>query len=121
MKLHLSSLPSLEVFVLDAEAYGSNISTVLPDPVSSSLRTLVFLHCLTTKGFMAKLTQFASDRESTRSGSLNRVVINNWSREYLPTVASIERLRKHVPIVEVMEGKELPKDLAAKRAWIVGG
>ena len=41
----------------------------------------------------------------------HRVVMVGQSDGFLPTVASIERLRKHVPVVEVMEGTELPKDL----------
>ena len=109
IELHLSSFPSFEVFVIDAGPYGSNLSTVLPDPASSSLKTLVFPCCLITEGFMAELTQLASDRENATSVSLNRVILI----EYLPTdVASIERLGKHVPVVGVMKRMELPKDLS---------
>jgi len=109
-KLHLSSFPSLEVFVIDASAYGSTFSTMLQDHASPSLKTLVFLDCLITEDSMAELTRFASDRGTT-SASLNRVVMVGQSDGFLPTAASVERLRKHVPVVEVMEGAELPKDL----------
>ena len=44
-------------------------------------------------------------------GYFNRVVMVGQSDGFLPTAASIERLGKHVPVVEVMEGMELPKDL----------
>ena len=74
-----------------------------------------FLYYPVTEEFMAKLTQFASDRENTTSGSLSCVFIIDWSKEHLPAVASIEQLRKLVPIVEVMKGieeMELPKDLS---------
>ena len=58
--------------------------TVLSDPASSSMKTLVLLYCLTTEGFIAELTQSVSDRKNT-SGSLNRAVVIDRSNEYLPT------------------------------------
>ena len=110
-ELYLTSFPSLEVLAIGTSTCESTLSIVLPDPASSSLKTLAFLNFHATEDFMAGLTQFASDRENTTSASLNRVVILNQSNKRLPTLASIERLRKHVPVVEVMEGMEFPKDL----------
>ena len=111
MGLHLPYSPSLEVRIIDTVVHGSTLSIVLRDLPSSSLKTLAFLGCLITEGFMAGSTQFASDRENNTSTSLNRVVIIDQSNWHLPTVASIERLREHVPVIEAMEGIELPKDL----------
>lgn len=58
--------------------------TVLSDPASSSMKTLVLLYCLVTGGFMAELIQSASDRENA-SGSLDRVVVIDQSNKHLPT------------------------------------
>ena len=60
--------------------------------------------------FVGELAQFASDRESASSASLHRIVIVG-SNEKLPSVDWIERLRECVPVVDVVEGCELPKDL----------
>jgi len=88
---------------------------VLPDPTSaSSLKTLALLDCSVTEGYMAELAQSTSNRRDTTSASLRRVVIVNLSNNKLPSVASIARLRKYVPVVEVMEGEELPKDLSRR-------
>jgi len=75
------------------------------------LKTLAILNCFITEDFMAELVQLASDRENNNSSPLRRVVIIN-SDGRLPGVASVERLRKCVPAVEVMQGNELPKDLS---------
>ena len=112
-ELHLSSFPSLEVLVIDGGTYNSPLSTVLPSPTSpSSLKTLAFLNFGVTEGFIAELAQFAFNRKNTTSAPLHRVVILNSSNGQLPSVASVERLRKRVPVVEVMQGRELPEDLS---------
>ena len=110
MELHLPYFPSLEMLVINTSAHGSIISTVLWDFASSSLKTLTFLGCLISEGFMAELTQFVSDRENNTSTSLNRVVIIDQPNWYLPAVPSIERLTEQIPVAEVMEGMELLKD-----------
>ena len=111
-ELHPSSFPSLEVLVVNCGTDVSQaLSLLLPNPASSpSLKILALLGCVITEGFMDRLTQFASDRANTTSASLQRVVIIDSNREF-PSVTSIERLRKHVPVVEVMEGCRLPMDL----------
>jgi len=111
-ELHLSSFPSLEVLAIDGTDSGVPLSTVLPDPASSSLKTLAFLNCAITEGFVGELVRFASCCEKRTLASLHRVVIIDSSDEQLPSVASIARLRKYVPAVEVREGRELPKDLS---------
>ena len=127
--LHLSSFPSLEILAVGAHDTGDlfaydddspfdlftprgSLSPVLPDPRSSpSLKTLAFLDRAITEDFMAKLTRVALDRRNHTSTSLRRVVIMN-SEGRFPSVGSIKRLRKYVSIVELLEGKELPKGLS---------
>ena len=111
-EIRLSSFPSLEVLGVIG---GTSISQVLSTLSSNaspcpSLKTLAFLNCVITEGFMNELAQFAFDREKTTSTSLHRVVIVG-SGEGFPSGASIERLRKRVPVVEVIEGHILPIDL----------
>lgn len=121
-QFRLSSFPSLEVLAVDGGSKVSLLSPVLPDPASSpSLETLAFLNCVITENFMAQLTQVALDRTTGTSTSLRRLVIIDSEGE-LPAAASIERLRKHVSAVEVLEGREFPKDLSSSRqVWWQGG
>lgn len=119
-ELHLSSLPSLEVLVVEADIHGPTTPPVFPDPTSPScLKTLVFVNCGFDEAFLAELTQFACERKNTTSTSLHRVVIIDT---YRPTADSIMRLREHVPVVEVMEGWELPEDLSwGESSGVVNG
>jgi len=80
------------------------------------------MDCVITEGFLAELAQFSSDRKNATLTPLHRVVIVNPSNEQLRGVVLIERLRKHVAVVEVMEGRELPEDLLClERIWQSGG
>lgn len=111
--ISLPSFPSLEVLVI---GNGTNapwvLSTLLPNPtVCSLLKTIAFLNHAITEGFMDELARFASDRENITSAPLHRVVVVN-SEGRLPSTASIERLRGHITVVEVIEGCELPTDLS---------
>lgn len=74
------------------------------------MKTLAFLDCDLDEGFMEKLTWFVCNRRNTASAWLYRVVIVN-SKGNLPSVDSIDALGKHVPVVDVRVGKELPSDL----------
>ena len=111
-ELHLLPSHSLEVLVINSTD-SRPISTLLPlpDSISSSLKTLALLDCTITENFMTELVRFASRREKHTSASLHRFVIAYSSNDQLPSEASITRLRRHVAVVEVMEGRELPKDL----------
>ena len=81
---------------------------MLLDPTSPScLKTLAFLNCAIPEGFIAKLAQFASERKNTTSASLYHVAVIGGN---LSTADSIMRLREHVPVVEVVEEGELPRD-----------
>ena len=111
-RLQLSSFPSLEVLVVDCGVDNTPLFISLPNPASSPfMKTLVFLDCVITKGFMIELSQLAAYRKKTASASLRRVVIANSPGNQLPGVALVDRLKKHVPVVEVAEGRELPEDL----------
>jgi len=112
-ELHLLSYPSLEVLVISSTGSGPLSSLFpLPDSISPSLKTLALLDCAITESFMTALAQFASRREKRASTSLRRVVIVYSSSNQLPKEVSIAQLRRHVPVVEIMEGRELPKDLS---------
>ena len=107
-----SSLPALETFAIECEAAVSHLlSALFSNPSSSpSLRTLAFLDCDLDEGVMKELAQFASSRKNTTSAWLHRIVIVN-SKWILPTSASVEKLAKHVPVVDVRIGAKLPADL----------
>jgi hypothetical protein len=108
----LSSFPALETLAIEYETNISGLlSTVFSNPSSSrSLKTLAFLDCTITEDFMKELAQFASNRKNTTSAWLHHIVIVN-SRENLPSVTSIDTLKKYVPVVDARIGKELPADL----------
>ena len=107
-----SFLPSLETLAIDGEATVLLLFSVFfSNPSSSpSLKILAFLDCDINEGFMEELTRFASDRKKTTSAWLYRVVIVN-SKGILPRIASIDALRKLVPVVDVQVGMKLPADL----------
>jgi len=109
---HPSFLPALEALAVSCETSLSHLFSVLfSNPSSSpSLKTLAFLDCNLTEDFMDELMRFASNRRNTTSARLHRVVIVN-SKGKLPSIASVDALGKHVPVVDVRMSKELPKDL----------
>ena len=109
---HPLSLPALETLCIEREVAVSHLLfALLSDPSSSpSLKILAFLDCGLDEGFMEELARFASSRKNTTSAWLYRVVIVN-SKVELPSIASINELGKHVPVVDARIGKELPVDL----------
>ena len=131
-QFQLPPFPSLEILAVDGHNMGNSFDhkfipnltrldggsivpplfPALPDPASSpSVKTLAFLDCAITEEFMVKLAWVAIERRNRTPISLHRVVIMN-SKGTFPSAGSIKRLRKFVPVVEVVEGKELPKDLS---------
>jgi len=107
-----SFFPALETLAVD---YGANMSCLLfalfSNPSSSpSLKTLAFLDCNLTDGFLEELARFASGRKNTPSAPLHRVVIVD-SEGNRPGIASVDALEKHVPVVDIRMGEELPKVL----------
>ena len=111
-RFRLAFFPSLEILCVK---YGSDISFLSPspsDPTPSPMpKVLAFLDCDITVGFMAELMRVAFDRRNNTSAPLCRIVIVN-SKGHFPSVASIEQLRKCVPMVEVLEGRKFPEDLS---------
>ena len=118
-----SFFPSLEILAINGNCPvdGSNfsdggsiipsLSPVLPDPASSpSLKVLAFLDCIITEDFASELAQNALDRKYHNSASLLRVLIMT-SKSQFPSPRSIGWLRMYVPVVQLLIGKELPKDL----------
>ena len=98
---NLSFFPALETLTI---AHNTDLSHLLSplfsNPASSPLlEGLVFLGCSITEEFMEELTRFASDRKDTTSAWLRRVVIHH--REGRFPSASVRKLEKHVPAVDV--------------------
>jgi len=106
---HLSSFPALETFTIGCKTNLSHIlSPLLSNPSASpSLKTLGFQDCVLTEDFMEELMRFASDRKNTSSAWLHHVVIVHWEGKF-PNVASIHKLKEHVPVVDVRIATELP-------------
>ena len=106
---HPSSFPALETLTIQCDTDISRLfSALFPNPSSfPSLKTLGFLDCDVTDKFMKELTRFASGRKSTTSARLHRVVFVGPQHGELPAAASIRKLEKHVPIVEVQFGRML--------------
>ena len=109
---HPSSFPALEMLAVEYDTDVLHfLSTLLPNPSAlPSLKTLAFCNCVITEYFMEKLTQFASDRESTTSARLYHVAIVDEDGEF-PSADSIRALGRHVPVVDVRFGTKLPTDL----------
>jgi hypothetical protein len=106
------SFPALETLAIECDI---NVSYILPvllsNPLASpTLKTLAFLNCDLSEDFMKKLTRFASDRKTTTSAQLHRVFIVHGDGKS-PSASSIRALGRHVPVVDVRFGTELPKDL----------
>ena len=107
-----SSFPALETLTIECDTDISDLfSTLFPNPsLFPSLKTLGLLDCAITEEFMEELTQFTSSRRNTTSAWLHRIVIVHLGVK-VPTPASIDKLEKHVPIVDVRYGRKLPTDL----------
>ena len=105
-------LPALETLSIEGETRILYLLSKLFSTPSCcpSLKTLAFLDCDLDGGFMEEFTRFASNRKTTTSAWLHRVVVVDSNGE-LPSVASINALGKHVPVVDFRVGKELPTDL----------
>ena len=106
-----SSFPALEILAVDCETSISLLLSALFSNPSSppSLKTLAFLNCDLDEVFMEKLARYASERKGTSSARLHQVVIVN-SDGVFPDIASIRKLGRRVPVVDVKVGTELPTD-----------
>lgn len=76
------------------------------------MKTLAFLDGVITKRFLVALKWFASNRQNATSTWLHRVVVVVPVEKRVPNMASVEGLRKHVPVVEVIQGTKLPTNLS---------
>jgi hypothetical protein len=109
---HLPFFPALEVLAVERNTDLSHLlSALISNPLSSpSLKTLAFLGCTITEGFMEELTRFASARKNTPSAGLHRVVILRREGEF-PSTTSVRQLEDSVLVVDVRDTKEMPADL----------
>ena len=110
--------PSLQTLVIENIDRPHLFFTLLSNPSSfPSLNTLAFLGCYIAEGsgFMEELVRFASGRKNTTSARLHRVVMVQDTGDS-PDVDSIRELEKHVPVVEVLFGSELPTGIVTSWA-----
>ena len=107
-----SSFPALETLAVGSDIdVPQFLSSLLSNPRNlPSLKTLAFFNCEITEDLMEKLAQFAFDRARTHSARLHHVVIVHTDGRF-PSAGSIHALGKHVPVVDVRFGTELPTDL----------
>ena len=109
---HLSFLPALEMLTIEREVDPSYLLSALFSKPSCSplLNTLAFLGCIVDERFMEEMTRFASDRKTTTSTQLHRVVIRRVEGRF-PRTTLVRKLEEHVPIVDVRDTMEIPTDL----------
>ena len=88
-----------------------------------SLRALAFLGWFTTKDSTEASKRLVSDRGSTHSARMYRIAFVVHQPDYadkrqVPSIASIVGLRRHVPVVEIVQEKEGTTDRSVvKRVW----
>lgn len=106
--------PALQTLAIENDSNISKaLSTLLSSPGSCpSLKTLAFLDCDPSDDFMMSLEDFASNRRSTTSTWLNRVLIVQ-SDGIFPSPDSVRRLREWVTVVDARTADALPADLAS--------
>ena len=104
--------PALETFTIEEDADPSHLlSALLSNPSASPLlKTLKFRDCTLTETFMGELSQFASNRKNIALARLDCVVITHRDGK-LPSADSIQKLGKHVPVVEAGTGVDQLMDL----------
>jgi hypothetical protein len=109
---HLSFLPALEMLTIERDVDLSYLlSTLFSKPSRLPLlNTLAFVGCILDEEFMEEMTRFASNRKTSTSTQLHRVVILCGEGK-LPSTASVRELEEHVPIVDVRDTMEIPTDL----------
>ena len=107
-----SYFPALKVLTFDyVIGVPHFFSALLSDPsVFPSLGTLGFLNCEITEELMGEFTRFASGRKNTTSAWLHHVIIVHKDGMF-PSAASIYGLERHVSVVDVGFGTNLPTDL----------
>ena len=111
-------LPSLEALAIIQYNPECNVdvrrvlSPLLSNPTSSPLlKNLAFLNCDLSDKLMEEITKFASERKKTLTSTwLYRVLIVNEDGKF-PSAASIQKLRRHVSVVDVSMKHTLPEDL----------
>ena len=108
-----SFFPALEKVVVRRNPDISHLfSRLFSNPSSCpSLKTLIFVDCDIDEESVEGLTRFASGRKRIPSVPLHRVVILHSDGSF-PSAKLIRGLEKHVPVVDVRVGRELPTDLA---------
>ena len=108
----LGLLPALEILAFSNTAFPTGLPLVLTyEPaLCPALKTIAFFDCNVDSSAMERLGEAIAKRRDSMATSLYRVVIVD-STGSPPDLASIRKLRKSVPCVEVRVDDKLP-DLA---------
>jgi hypothetical protein len=109
---HPPPFPALETLAIRCKSSPSHLlSTLFSNPSSSpSLKTLAFLNCDLSDGFMEELVGFALNRKGTTAAWLHHVVIVDSGGRF-PGTHWMDVLAEHVPIVDVRRDKKFPADM----------
>ena len=108
-----SYFPALKTLTIDCNVDVLSVLSVLlsNSPPSPSLKTIGFLNCNISEGFMEELTRFASQRQNIPTSTwLHRVQIVHGDGVF-PSAPSVRRLRKYVKVVEVRMEDAFSTDL----------
>ena len=106
----LRQLPALETLVITNTAHwdtGTFESLAGQPLLCPSLKTIAFLDCTFVPDVMKELEGVVVKRKGLEAAWLYRVVIVS-SIGGLPSYTAIQRLRQHVPCVDVRVGDKLP-------------
>ena len=108
-----SYFPALKTLTINCNVDVLSVLSVLlsNSPPSPSLKTIGFLNCNISEGFMEELTRFASQRQNIPTSTwLHRVQIVHGDGVF-PSAPSVRRLRKYVKVVEVRMEDAFSTDL----------
>ena len=105
----LGLLPALEILAFSNTAFPTGLPLVLTyEPaLCSALKTIAFFDCNVDSSAIERLGEAIAKRRDSMATSLYRVVIVD-STGSPPDLASIRKLRKSVPCVEVRVDDKLP-------------
>lgn len=105
-----SQLPALETLVVAGASYwatGAFDSLAGQPPLCPSLKTIALFNCVLTSEVLKELEGVAANRKGSAAALLYRVVIVG-STVAPPDDTLIQRLRQHVPCVDVRVDDKLP-------------
>ena len=109
LSTRLGQLPALETLAFSGTEFPlALLSALVKEPIlCPALRTIAFFDCGINSDIAKELGEAIAKRRDSMAGRLYRVVIVS-NGGMLPSLKSIQRLRKSVPCVEVRVDDKLP-------------